>query len=255
MTLAVRGGAAWELVLDRPESANALDEELVEALLAALDEASAAGAAAIVLRGNPRHFAAGFDLGGLAEETDAGLALRLLRIGVLLERLRTGPWLTVALVEGTAVGAGADLALACDHRIGTRAAGFAFPGARFGLVLGTARLAGLAGADRALDGSRPLDAERAAAAGLLTELTDRPEQAAAAVLERWSATAPVARTALLRQSRQHDTDGELAALARSVAVPGLRSRILAYAAGRGLGSAPTDDTDHTDHTHDTEENR
>ncbi|WP_101523184.1 enoyl-CoA hydratase/isomerase family protein [Nocardioides houyundeii] len=230
VTLRVRRGAVWQVALDRPDRANALSTELVEALHGVLEEAAEARPDALVLRGNDRHFAAGLDLADLPQETDGSLAHRLLRIGLVLERLLTLPCLTVAVVEGAAIGAGADLALACDRRIGTPGASFRFPGSAFGVVLGTARLSSQAGAHRALDGGRRRDASEALGEGLLTELADDPEPCVDAVLRTWALTAPIARPGLLAQARAYDADGALAALARSVAEPGLQERVLAYAA-------------------------
>ena len=196
MTLHVDRGDVWTVVLDRPDRANALSADLVEALHGVLDDAEDARPEALVLRGNERHFAAGFDLGGLADETDASLALRFLRIGVLLERLLAAPYVTVAVAEGAAVGAGADLVLACDHRLVDPAVTLRFPGSAFGVALGTVRRAEL--------GPDPVT-------GPPTSLADALR------------SAPPVRP-------PHDRDAELAALARSVAVPGLRDRITAYAA-------------------------
>lgn len=56
----------------------------------------------------------------------------------------------MAVVEGNAIGAGADLALACDCVLVRPSATFRFPGMRFGLVLGVARLAELLGRSRAV---------------------------------------------------------------------------------------------------------
>ncbi|WP_219996088.1 enoyl-CoA hydratase-related protein [Nocardioides humi] len=64
MSLGIVRGDVWTVTLDRPERANALSAELVEALHGVLDEAASARPEALVLRGNDRHFAAGFDLGG-----------------------------------------------------------------------------------------------------------------------------------------------------------------------------------------------
>src|SRR5690606_27107239 len=58
----------------------------------------------------------------------------------LLELIINFPVPTVAAVRGYAFGAGADLALACDLRLGGKSATFRFPGPQFGLVLGTKRL-------------------------------------------------------------------------------------------------------------------
>lgn len=196
MSLRLDRGAVWTVTLDRPRRANALSADLVEELHAVLDDAAAERPDALVLRGNARHFAAGFDLGGLDDETDASLALRFLRIGVLLERLIAAPYRTIAVAEGTAVGAGADLVLACDHRLVDPTVTLRFPGAAFGVALGTVRRAEL-GADL---------------------VTGAPDALDAALRAQ-----PPPRT-------PHDTDAELAALARSVVVPGLRERMASYAA-------------------------
>ncbi|WP_374457764.1 enoyl-CoA hydratase/isomerase family protein [Nocardioides sp.] len=196
MSIIVDRGPVWTVTLDRPERANALSVALVESLHATLDEAEAARPDALVLRGNARHFAAGFDLGGLEDETDATLALRFLRIADLLERLIAAPYATVAVVQGAAVGAGADLVLACDHRLVDTSVTLRFPGSAFGVALGTVRRAELAGA--------------------------------------WSTGVPADLDAALTAPRptrpHHDSDAEVSALARSVSVPGLHARITAYAA-------------------------
>jgi enoyl-CoA hydratase len=244
-TLRVTRGPVWEIVLNRPASANALSADLVEELIATLDEVTGSAdreaPVAVVLRGTPRHFAAGFDLAGLHDESDASLALRFLRIGVLLERLHSLPVLTVAAVEGAAYGAGGDLVAACDVRLATTSARFRFPGSRFGVVLGTARLAALVGAAKTVAwvSGAGIDAERAAHAGLVTELVADAEALDAAVgrhVTAWAETEPAARAALLAQARPAATSDALAALARSVAVPGLRERIASYA---GLTLSPS----------------
>ncbi len=229
MSVRVDRGAVWTLTLDRPRRANALSAGLVEDLLGVLDEAGDARPGALVLRGNERHFAAGFDLGGLHEESDAPLAHRFLRIGLLLERVAVAPYSPLAVVQGAAVGAGPDLAAACDHRLAGPDATFRFPGAGFGIVLGTARLAALTGTVAGA-GGRTLSAAEAAGNGLVTGVpADLP-----GLLDAWSTTHPAARPALLAAGRPHaraaEADAALAALARSAAVPGLRDRIAAYAA-------------------------
>lgn len=209
MTLRLERGPVWTVTLDRPDRANALDAELVETLHEVLDAAETEQPVALVLRGNQRHFAAGFDLGGLDGEDDVSLAHRFLRIGVLLERLATAPYLTVAVAEGAAIGAGADLVLACDARLVAPEVTLRFPGSRFGVALGTRR--------RAL-----LEASGALVTGTPDEL--------GALLAEWADWGPDARLAVLADRPTHDLEADLAALARSVAVPGLRDRIAAYAA-------------------------
>jgi len=211
VSILLQRDAVWTVTLDRPHRANALSAELVEALHAVLDEAEAVRPLALVLRGNARHFASGFDLTGLDRETDATLAHRFLRIGVLLERLSTAPYLTVAVAEGAAVGAGADLVLACDARLVAPGVALRFPGSAFGVALGGHR--------RALLEDH---------FGLVMGTPDELEP----LVAEWTGWTTSRRSALLADRPQHDTEADLAALARSVASPGLRDRIAAYAARR-----------------------
>ena len=206
--LRVDRGPVWTVTLDRPDRANALSGGLVEALHGVLDEAAAAQPLALVLRGNARHFAAGFDLTGLDLETDATLAHRFLRIGLLLERLSLAPYLTVAVADGAAVGAGADLVLACDARLVAREVTLRFPGSAFGVILGATRR-------RLLEDY----------ASLVTGTPDQLDE----LLAEWGSWSPGQRARVLADRPEHDVDAELAALARSVAVPGLRDRMAAYA--------------------------
>ena len=216
MTLLLDRGPVWTVTLHRPDRANALAAGLVDALHGVLDEAAAARPAALVLRGNRRHFAAGFDLDGLDRETDASLAHRFLRIGLLCERLATLPFLTVAVAEGTAVGAGADLVTACDARLVAPGVTLRFPGSAFGVVLGARRRAHLE--DHG---------------GLSTGTPDEAEP----LLAEWLGWDAATRAAVLADRPAHDLDAELAALARSVAVPGLRDRLAAYASSVGSPAA------------------
>lgn len=221
-----RGPDAWVVRWDTGR-ANALSADLVEALHGVLDDAVRDHAPALLLRGGERHFAAGFDLSDVATESDATLALRFLRVGLLLERLQSAPLLTIAAASGPAIGAGADLVAACDRRFALSTAYLAFPGSRFGVVLGTARLAQLVGADRAVD----LVGGRRAGAGVIAEVYDDPaglEAALGDLLAGWSRTDVAARPALLAAARPVITGEPLAALARSVGRPGLRTRINAY---------------------------
>lgn len=223
------------LWLSRPERGNAMGSEMVAALDAALDDAEAAGARLVVLRGRGRNFCTGLDLADLDTVTDGDLALRILRIELLLQRIHALPVTTMAVAGGRVFGAGADLFAACDHRIAVPGTSFAFPGPAFGLVLGTGRLAGLVGggpARRLLLSGAPVDAARAAALGLVTEVVEEAALDGALAAARTAATRLDAPTvaALHRRTRQADDDADLAALARSLARPGLSARVKAYRA-------------------------
>src|SRR5690625_1996411 len=133
---------------------------------------------AVVLESQAPQFCAGFDLADMNVGGDGELRERFTKIQTLLSRLQTLPVLTVAVVDGAAIGAGADLAAACDIRVGTARARFQFPGSRFGLVLGTQRLAHIVSATGFIDLAvrvRRVPGEAALDYGLLTHLLDSDE--------------------------------------------------------------------------------
>lgn len=223
------------LWLSRPERGNAMGAELVAAIDAALDAALAAGARLVVLRGRGRNFCTGLDLADLPTVTDGDLSLRIIRIELLLQRIHALPVTTMAIAGGRVFGAGADLFAACDHRIALPGASFAFPGPAFGLVLGTGRLAGLVGdgpARRLLLAGAPVDAARAQGLGLVTEMAEESALDGAIAAARAAAMRLDATTvaALHGRTRRADDDADLAALARSLARPGLKARVEAYRA-------------------------
>jgi enoyl-CoA hydratase len=142
-------GAVALATIDRPERRNAVDHESLEQLTAAIDRASTAVPATrvLVLTGGGRHFCAGADLTGLE---DAGFASVLHGV---LDRLREAPMPTIAAVDGAALGAGCQLAIACDLRVATTDARFGIPAAKLGLMVDhwtVQRLAILAGHGPAL---------------------------------------------------------------------------------------------------------
>ena len=89
-----RQGPRHVLTLARPEKMNALSADLVEALIAALDEAEAQRAKVIVLQGEGKNFSAGFDFGDWQSQSEGDLLLRFVRIETLLQRLAASPCLT-----------------------------------------------------------------------------------------------------------------------------------------------------------------
>jgi enoyl-CoA hydratase/carnithine racemase len=228
-------GPVLTVTLRREPAGNAVDAALVEALLAALDAIDPRQTRLLVLRGAGRGFCSGFDLSGLEAASDGDLLLRFVRIETLLQRLRNAPVPSLALAHGFAFGAGADLFAACTWRIAAPGTRFAFPGAGFGIVLGTRRLTSLVGPQAAIDltvrGGR-LDAERALALGLATGIApvEGWEAAVATLLGELAASTPEVQPLLRRAALPDDMrDADLADLVRSAALPGLGARIRAYA--------------------------
>jgi len=226
---------AHRLVLTRPERGNALSAGMVEAMHDALDRADRDGAHLLVIEGEGRNFCTGFDLSDLDRATDADLLARFVRIEMLLARLWSAPYATLAIARGNALGAGADLFTACARRVALSGSRFGFPGAAFGLVLGTRRLAERIGADRAQEliaSGKTIDAETACRFGLATDIVEEAELGG--VLESIAASAGRLEAptfaAIRKVLAQNDTglDADLAHLVRSAARPGLRRRIADY---------------------------
>ncbi len=220
--------------LQRGSRGNALAGDLVERLLTALPQAwSDPAVHTLVVRGEGKHFCTGFDLDGLEQQSDGDLLYRFVRIEMLLAMLWHAPIRTVAIAAGRTWGAGADMVAACDIRLACSATRFRFPGAGFGIVLGTRRLAARVGeglARRWVTEATEVSAQQALVAGLITDIVEPEEQDAwiAAQLTAPKVERDVAE-ALHRASRADLRDADLAALVRSAAVPGLRGRIADYA--------------------------
>jgi enoyl-CoA hydratase len=109
------------LTLNDPQRRNALNAAMVDDIVAAIDRFEADPAVgAVVVTGAPPAFCAGADLGNLATADEA-------RLGVIYDgflRVARCRLPTVAAVNGAAVGAGMNLALACDVRLAARRARF-----------------------------------------------------------------------------------------------------------------------------------
>lgn len=236
ISLAVADGVA-HVALTQAARGNALSTDLVEALVETLSQVfDRADVHTLALSGEGRHFCTGFDLDGLESHSDGDLLQRFVRIEMMLAQVWNAPIRTVALATGRTWGAGADLFAACDVRLAFPQTRLRFPGAAFGLVLGTRRLAARVGgstARRWVTTGAEISAENAHAAGLVTDLLDEGQTLAA-----WLKAEPapgvdrLTLAALNRASRADDTAQDLAALARSAARPGLRDRIATYAGRR-----------------------
>jgi len=230
---APRAGS-WRLILDDPLRANALSPRLVDRLHTSLHAAFESDARAIILDSSSERFCAGSDLGDIDRLTDSELRERFGALEDLLETIRRAPALTIAVVHGAALGAGADLVASCDYRIGTGGARLEFPGSRFGVVLGTRHLAAVVGrqvAREILVEGRMLDAKAAIDCGLLSELCAEKTVASRvdAILRRSEAIDPVTLRAILRLTRDAPSERDRTELLRSTWRDGLAERIREHA--------------------------
>jgi 2-(1,2-epoxy-1,2-dihydrophenyl)acetyl-CoA isomerase len=175
------------LTLNRPEARNALDLAMREGLEAALRSLEAdAGVRVLVLRGAGEHFCAGGDVKFMqarrmtAAEGEQRVE-SMNRAILALARFRTP---TIAMVDGYAVGAGCNLALACDLVVASDRARFGEVFARLGLVPdggGTwflTRRVGLARAKELVFTADPIPAAEAERIGLVNRLVPAADLAA-----------------------------------------------------------------------------
>jgi enoyl-CoA hydratase len=115
--------------LDRPERRNALNVETCGRIVAATEELRVAGVRAVVVTGTGTSFCSGADFGEVYGEgfRDA--------LHAALDAVHSLPVPVVAAVNGPAIGAGTQLAIACDLRVAAEGAVFALPTARLGLAV------------------------------------------------------------------------------------------------------------------------
>ena len=223
-------GHVTRLTLNRPTKANALSASLVEALINAIEYAGTDGTRLLIIEGGGKHFCAGFDFTGYQDASEGDLVLRFVRIEHLLQLIYHAPFTTLALAHGNIFGAGADLVCACGVRVAAPGTTFRMPGLRFGLVLGTRRLAHRIGTDAAreiLATSRTFDADDALTLGFATQIAAREKWRALTDAAREAADT-LTRPALARLHEQTITDtraADMTALVQSASVPGLKERI------------------------------
>jgi enoyl-CoA hydratase len=189
MITADRDGDVALVEIDRHERRNALDVAHCHDLRAAVTGQVEGGARAVVITGTGSTFCAGADLTGAY---DSGFRDALY---AMLTAIAETAVPVLAALNGPAIGAGAQLAIACDLRVAAPQASFAIPTARLGLAVDPwtiARLAALGGtgtAQNLLIGCETIKAERAYQSGLASRLGDRP--AALAWAQELAALAPL----------------------------------------------------------------
>lgn len=161
------------ITLSRPQQRNAIDQQMVDELHSVCAGLEAEPKIAMLI-GEGSTFAAGADIGQLRERRSLD-ALRGINSSIF-ERIRRLPMPTIALVDGYALGGGAELAYACDFRVGTPRVKIGNPEPGLGILAAAGaswRLAELIGeplAKEMLLAGRILDAEEARQVHLLNEV-------------------------------------------------------------------------------------
>ena len=167
------------VVLQRPP-ANALGADLLDGMHNAIDAAEKAGDVKVMVISSaiPGFFAAGADIKHLSSIDAETFTAYGDQMRAVNDRLAAAPFLSIAAVEGVALGGGLELAMAATLRVAGPNAKFGLPEVKIGLIPGaggTQRLPRLVGRGRALDimlTARQVPADEAYAIGLVDRLTD-----------------------------------------------------------------------------------
>jgi len=147
-----RGDVVW-CTLSRPPL-NLLEPGLIDALRATFaDLAADDSIRAAVLTGSGRAFTAGMDVHVLRDLDVAGAKRLITALHAAVEAVHHAPFPVIAAVNGACLGAGFELALACDLRIAAAGARFGLPEVRVGVpsVIEAALLPALVGPGRAAE--------------------------------------------------------------------------------------------------------
>jgi enoyl-CoA hydratase/carnithine racemase len=229
--------------LDNPP-ANSLAPAVVEALEKAWKEIEGRVRAMIVASPNPALFSAGADIKAFTqmdEQTGRDLADRAHALFRTWERSRI---MTIAAVNGLALGGGCEIAMACDVRLAGYSASFGQPEIELGLIPGfggTQRLPRLVGPAKALEMNTvgdPISAEEAYEYGLVNRLEQDHElfDAALAWACKFAGKAPIALEQIKRVSHAGELDegieAEKAGFIKAFASDDAREGISAFLAKR-----------------------
>ena len=176
---------AARITLNRPDKRNALSLELMQELIGALREVSAApGTRAIVIEGAGPAFSAGHDLSEMIGRDEAFLGELFAICTVMMETIHELPQPVIARVHGIATAAGCQLVAACDLAVAADGTRFGTPGVKIGLFCSTpmvpvSRAVGRKRAMQMLLTGEPIDAQTALEWGLINQVVPAEELDAA----------------------------------------------------------------------------
>ncbi|WP_053366095.1 enoyl-CoA hydratase/isomerase family protein [Bacillus sp. FJAT-27245] len=182
-------GGILLFTIEREEKRNAINYEIMDGLQRLIKEAHGEGIKAVAITGaGDRAFCSGGDLAEFHTLKTKGEALTMLsKMANILYSLLTLPKPTVAVLNGTAVGGGCELASACDFRIAKKGIKAGFIQGKQGITTGwgggsilSEKMAG-SHAMRLLMEAEPLPAEELTAAGFIDEIFESDTEKAAIV--------------------------------------------------------------------------
>jgi enoyl-CoA hydratase/carnithine racemase len=201
--------AVARLTIANPAKRNALDQEILDAIAAAVPDLDAK---CVILTGSETMFSAGYDIGDIPSEVFAEEAEKLVAhpFAAAIEALETYPYPTVAALNGHAIGGGLEVALSCDLRVAAAGIRVGMPPAKLGLVYshtGIRKFLDVIGAARTRElflVGRNVDAETAERWSLVNEVVPGTEleARALALAEEIAANAPLSLSGNKRAVRE-----------------------------------------------------
>jgi len=207
-----------EVLINRAKQRNAFNTEMWINFSEIMSSISADSTAKVVIiTGTGNTFASGADINQLKELTDKEKHLRYLDyVDRAIESIIRCPQPVIAKINGWAVGAGCELAIACDLRICNKEAKFGIPAAKLGISLNHSLvqkvidLVGVGAAKELLLIGEPVSAQRAYAMGLVNQVVPAPdlEKASQDMARKIAGNAPLAligiKKAINRLSEHHE---------------------------------------------------
>jgi enoyl-CoA hydratase/carnithine racemase len=214
MTARPEDRASGKLVLDRPAEAvaritirnpakrNALDHEILDGIATLMAELEdGISTRCVVITGSEGMFSAGYDIGDIPDEVFAEEAERLVAhpFSRAIEAVERFPFITLASVNGHALGGGLELAVTCDLRIAAEGVKLGMPPGKLGLIYshtGLQKFIDAVGPARTRElffVGRNIPADRAEQIGLVHEVVDREaiDQAAVELAAEIAGNAPI----------------------------------------------------------------
>ena len=184
------------LRISNPAKRGALDHEILDTLA---ETVRGLDARCLIITGDGKMFSAGYDIGNLDEQNFAERSERLVAhpFHDALEALEGYEYPVVAALNGHAIGGGLELALTADIRIATTGIKLGMPPAKLGLIYSHTGLKkfidiiGVAHTNELFFTGRNIDAERAAAIGLVNHVVDDAEEVALTLAAEIAANAPI----------------------------------------------------------------
>jgi enoyl-CoA hydratase/carnithine racemase len=184
------------LRISNPAKRGALDHEILDTLA---ETVKGLDARCLVITGDEKMFSAGYDIGNLDEQQFAERSEKLVAhpFHAALEVIEAYEFPVIASLNGHAIGGGLELALTADIRIAARGIRLGMPPAKLGLIYSHTGLKkfldiiGVAHTNELFYTGRNIDAERAAAIGLVNHVVDDAETASVELAAEIAANAPI----------------------------------------------------------------